>query len=91
MHAHKRERIDVARAGDIVAVAGLKEALTGDTLCGAEQPFLLAGLAVPEPVVSLAVEPRQVQDRDKLMLSLEKLQWEDPRAPSGSGASPPAR
>jgi len=78
MHAHKRERIDVARAGDIVAVAGLKEALTGDTLCGAEQPFLLAGLAVPEPVVSLAVEPRQVQDRDKLMLSLEKLQWEDP-------------
>ena len=78
MHAHKRERIDIARAGDIVAVAGLKDALTGDTLCGVEQPFLLAGLAVPEPVVSLAVEPRQVQDRDKLMLSLEKLQWEDP-------------
>jgi len=78
MHAHKRERIDSARAGDIVAAAGLKEALTGDTLCRPELPLLLAGLDVPEPVVSLAVEPRHMQDRDKLLLSLEKLQWEDP-------------
>jgi len=78
MHAHKRERIDVAQAGDIVAAAGLKEALTGDTLCAVAQPLLLAGLTVPEPVVSLAVEPKQIQDRDKLLLSLEKLQWEDP-------------
>lgn len=78
MHAHKRERIDAARAGDIVAVAGLKEALTGDTLCDIEEPLMLAGLSIPEPVVSLAVEARQVQDRDKLLLSLEKLQWEDP-------------
>jgi elongation factor G len=78
MHAHKRERIDLAQAGDIVAAAGLKEALTGDTLCAVEQPLLVAGLAIPEPVVSLAVEPKQVQDRDKLLLSLEKLQWEDP-------------
>ncbi len=78
MHAHKRERIDIACAGDIVAVAGLKEALTGDTLCAVGQPLLLAGLDIPEPVVSLAVEPKQVQDRDKLLLSLDKLQWEDP-------------
>jgi elongation factor G len=78
MHAHKRERIDTARAGDIVAAAGLKDALTGDTLCSIENPLQLAGLAIPEPVVSLAVEPRQVQDRDRLILSLEKLQWEDP-------------
>jgi len=78
MHAHKRERIDMAQAGDIVAAAGLKEALTGDTLCAVVQPLLLAGLTVPEPVVSLAVEPKQIQDRDKLLLSLEKLQWEDP-------------
>ena len=78
MHAHKRERIDLASAGDIVAAAGLKEALTGDTLCATEQHLELAGLTVPEPVVSLAVEPRHVQDRDKLLLSLEKLQWEDP-------------
>jgi len=78
MHAHKRERIDRASAGDIVAAAGLKEALTGDTLCSVDQPLLLAGLSVPEPVVSLAVEPRSVQDRDKLLQALEKLQWEDP-------------
>jgi len=78
MHAHKRERIDSAQAGDIVAAAGLKDALTGDALCRPDHPLLLAGLAVPEPVVSLAVEPKHVQDRDKLLLSLEKLQWEDP-------------
>jgi elongation factor G len=78
MHAHKRERIDSARAGDIVAAAGLKDALTGDALCHPDHPLLLAGLEIPEPVVSLAVEPKQIQDRDKLVLSLEKLQWEDP-------------
>ncbi len=78
MHAHKRERIDEAGAGDIVAAAGLKEVLTGDTLCAPERPLLLAGLTVPEPVVSLAVEPRRVQDRDRLLASLEKLLWEDP-------------
>ena len=78
MHAHKRERLDLARAGDIVAAAGLKEALTGDTLCSPEQPLQLAGLSYPEPVVSLAVEARGVEDRDKLLPALEKLQWEDP-------------
>ncbi|MDH3999054.1 MAG: elongation factor G, partial [Desulfuromonadales bacterium] len=78
MHAHKRERIDVAKAGDIVAAAGLKDALTGDTLCAEEQPLLLSGMDIPEPVVSLAVEPKQIQDRDRLLHSLEKLQWEDP-------------
>jgi elongation factor G len=78
MHAHKRERIDVAAAGDIVAAAGLKDVLTGDTLCAPEQPLLLAGLNVPEPVVSLAVEPKRVQDRDRLLAALEKLLWEDP-------------
>lgn len=78
MHAHKRERLDTARAGDIVAAAGLKEALTGDTLCAPEQPLLLAGLSCPEPVVTLAVEARGVEDRDKLLPALEKLQWEDP-------------
>ncbi len=78
MHAHKRERIKVAKAGDIVAATGLKEALTGDSLCFPEQPLQLAGLEIPEPVVSLAVEPKLIQDREKLLLSLEKLQWEDP-------------
>jgi elongation factor G len=78
MHAHKRERVDKARAGDIVAVTGLKEALTGDTLCSPDLPLVLAGLTIPEPVVSLAVEPKRIQDRDKLLASLVKLQWEDP-------------
>nr|NIQ92949.1 elongation factor G [Desulfuromonadales bacterium]NIR33102.1 elongation factor G [Desulfuromonadales bacterium]NIS39342.1 elongation factor G [Desulfuromonadales bacterium] len=78
MHSHKRERIDEARAGDIVAATGLKEVLTGDTLCSSDAPYVLAGLSVPEPVVSLAVEPRGVDDRDKFEPSLEKLIWEDP-------------
>jgi elongation factor G len=78
MHAHKRERVDEVQAGDIVAAVGLKHALTGDTLCHGGRPLRLAGLRVPEPVVSLAVEPRHVEDRDKLPAALEKLQWEDP-------------
>ena len=78
MHAHKRENIEAAFAGDIVAATGLKEALTGDTLCAPERPLSLAGLAVPEPVVSLAIEPKRVQDRERLLPALEKLLWEDP-------------
>lgn len=78
MHAHKREQIEEAAAGDIVAAAGLKEVLTGDTLCDPAHRIALEGLAVPEPVVSLAVEARGVDDRDKLLPALEKLQWEDP-------------
>ena len=78
MHAHKRERIDEAMPGDIVAAAGLKEALTGDTLCDPGHPLILEGLSVPEPVVSLAVEPRGTEDRDRFLPALEKLQWEDP-------------
>jgi elongation factor G len=78
MHAHKRERIDEAGAGDIVTATGLKQVLTGDTLSSPGNPLQLAGLSYPEPVVSLAVEPKTVDDRDKLPLALEKLQWEDP-------------
>ncbi len=78
MHARKRERLEQAQAGDIVAAAGLKDVLTGDTLCASGRPLLLRGLSVPEPVVSVAVEPRSVDDREKLLPSLEKLQWEDP-------------
>ena len=78
MHAHKRERITAAYAGDIIAALGLKEVLTGDTLCDPAHPVVLESLAVPEPVVSLAVEPKGVEDREKLLPALEKLQWEDP-------------
>ena len=78
MHSHKRERINLAVAGDIVTATGLKNVLTGDTISNPEQPLQLAGLEYPEPVVSLAVEAKTVDDRDKLPLALEKLQWEDP-------------
>ncbi len=78
MHSHKRERIDTARAGDIVAATGLKSVLTGDSLCSQEHPILLAGLDIPEPVVSLAIEVRGIEDREKLASALIKLQWEDP-------------
>lgn len=78
MHSHKRERIEIASAGDIVTVTGLKSVLTGDTLCSSTHPLLLSGLDYPEPVVSLAVEPRGANDREKLAPVLEKLQWEDP-------------
>ena len=78
MHSHKRERIHQAIAGDIVTATGLKNILTGDTISNPDLPLQLAGLDYPEPVVSLAVEPKTVADRDKLPLALEKLQWEDP-------------
>lgn len=78
MHAHKREEIGEARAGDIVAATGCQETLTGDTLCDPSRPLLLEGLTVPEPVVSLAVEAKKAEDREHLPLALEQLQWEDP-------------
>jgi elongation factor G len=78
MHAHKRQRVDEAFAGDIVAATGIKDVLTGDTLCAPERPLLLESLQVPEPVISLAVEPKDVTAKDKLLPSLDKLQWEDP-------------
>ncbi len=78
MHAHRRERLDEARAGDIVAATGLRDALTGDTLCSPLHPLRLRGLTIPEPVVSLAVEAKSVSDREKLLPALDKLQWEDP-------------
>ncbi len=78
MHAHKREHIDLAKAGDIVAATGIKDVLTGDTISSSDTLLQLAGLEYPEPVVSIAVEAKTVDDRDKLPLALEKLQWEDP-------------
>lgn len=78
MHSHKRERIDEASAGDIVAASGLKDVLTGDTLCDTDHPLCLQGLSFPDPVVSIAVEPKGIEDKEKLPLALEKLQWEDP-------------
>lgn len=78
MHAHKRERIEEAFCGDIVAATGLKDVLTGDTICDPDRPIILKGVSVPDPVVSVAVEPKGVEDRERLPAALEKLQWEDP-------------
>ncbi len=78
MHANKREEISEVSAGDIAAAVGLKETRTGDTLCEEKQPILLEVIKFPEPVISLAVEPKTKQDLDKLGYSLEKLAQEDP-------------
>ncbi|ADO00833.1 LOW QUALITY PROTEIN: translation elongation factor G [Citrifermentans bemidjiense Bem] len=78
MHAHKREEVAEAAAGDIVAVTGCQSTLTGDTLCDPAHPLVLEGMTVPEPVVSIAVEAKGVEDRAGLLTSLEYFQWEDP-------------
>ncbi|HBA89954.1 MAG TPA: elongation factor G [Geobacter sp.] len=78
MHAHRREEVQEAAAGDIVAVSGCQTTLTGDTLCDPESPLLLEGVTVPEPVVSLAVEAKGAEDRAHLLSTLEYFQWEDP-------------
>ncbi|MBW1763869.1 MAG: elongation factor G [Deltaproteobacteria bacterium] len=78
MHSNKRERIDHAVAGDIVAVMGLKLTSTGDTICSESDPILLEPIQAYEPVISMAAEPKRVQDQDKLMSTLEKLSEEDP-------------
>ncbi len=78
MHAHQRTRVDEAKTGEIVAVMGLKETTTGDTLCDRSHPILLEPIDFYKPVMSVAVEPKTNQDQEKLTESLEKLSEEDP-------------
>jgi len=78
MHSNKRERIGEASAGDIVAAMGLKLTTTGDTLCDEAHPILLETMQFNEPVISVAVEPKGVQDHDRLLDALGKLSDEDP-------------
>ncbi len=78
MHSNKRERINNASAGDLVAAMGLKQTTTGDTLCTEDSPILLEPIQFNEPVITMAVEPKRVQDQDKLVEVLEKLSDEDP-------------
>jgi len=78
MHANKREEIKECEAGDIVALVGLKNSLTGDTLCDENNPIVLESIEFPEPVISIAVEPKTKNDQEKLSLSLQKLAEEDP-------------
>ncbi|MGQ9500194.1 MAG: elongation factor G [Dissulfurimicrobium sp.] len=78
MHANKRNRIDEARAGNIVAVMGLKETTTGDTLCAPSHPVLLEPIETYQPVISIAIEPKTTGDQEKVALALKKLVEEDP-------------
>ncbi|MBW1681267.1 MAG: elongation factor G [Deltaproteobacteria bacterium] len=78
MHSNKRERIDQASAGEIVAAMGLKATTTGDTLCTEDAPILLEPIRFNDPVITMAVEPKRVQDQDRLLDSLAKLSEEDP-------------
>ena len=78
MHANKREEVEEATAGDIVAAVGFKKIVTGDTICEVDRPLLLETMSFPEPVISVAVEPRSKADQDKLTDALTKLSEEDP-------------
>jgi elongation factor G len=78
MHANNREDIEVAYAGDIVAIAGLKETTTGDTLCDPNKPIILERMEFPDPVIEVAVEPKTKADQEKMGLALNRLAAEDP-------------
>jgi elongation factor G len=78
MHANKREEIKEVYAGDIAAAVGLRTATTGDTLCDENKPVVLESIDFPDPVISIAIEPRSKADQEKLGLSLQKLATEDP-------------
>ncbi len=78
MHANHREDVNEIYAGDIVAVVGLRKTTTGDTLCFEQNPILLESMEFPDPVISVAIEPRTVADQDKMGVALVKLAEEDP-------------
>jgi len=78
MHANKREELKEAHAGDIIALAGLKDTTTGDTLCEQSKPIVLENMEFPDPVIELAVEPKTKADVEKMGLALSRLAMEDP-------------
>ncbi len=78
MHANSREDVDEAFAGDIIALAGLKETTTGDTLCATNAPIILERMVFPEPVIELSVEPKTKADQERMGIALNRLAAEDP-------------
>jgi elongation factor G len=78
MHSNSREEIDWAGSGDIIALAGLKETTTGDTLCDPQKPVVLETMTFPDPVIEIAVEPRSKADQEKMSMALQRLAAEDP-------------
>ena len=78
MHSNNREEIEEAFAGDIIALAGLKETTTGDTLCDVKEPVVLETMTFPDPVIEIAIEPKTKGDQEKMSLGLQRLAAEDP-------------
>src|SRR5690606_24821817 len=78
MHANNREEIKEATAGDIVALVGLKDTTTGDTLCDPNKPIILERMIFPEPVIEIAIEPKSKADQEKMGMALARLAAEDP-------------
>ncbi len=78
MHANQREEIKEAYAGEIVAVVGFKDTITGDTICDTDKPIILEKITFPEPVISLAIEPKTKNDQEKMGYALQRLAEEDP-------------
>jgi len=78
MHSNHREEVKEVRAGDIAAIVGLKETLTGDTICDRDNPILLESITFPETVISMAIEPKTKSDQEKMSVVLHKLNQEDP-------------
>jgi len=78
MHANHREDIDMVYSGDIAAAVGLKDTTTGDTLCSQDNPIILESMEFPEPVISVAIEPKTKAGQDKMSMALQKLSEEDP-------------
>ncbi|MBI4062599.1 elongation factor G [Candidatus Gottesmanbacteria bacterium] len=78
MHANNREEIKEAYAGEIVAVVGFKDTITGDTICDLQKPIILEKISFPDPVISLAIEPKTKNDQEKMGLALQRLAEEDP-------------
>ncbi|MYJ86652.1 MAG: elongation factor G, partial [Rhodobacteraceae bacterium] len=78
MHSNNREEITEAYAGDIIALAGLKETTTGDTLCSSNEPVVLETMTFPDPVIEIAVEPKTKSDQEKMAQALQRLAAEDP-------------
>ena len=78
MHANKRQEIEEIHAGEIAAAVGLKDTTTGDTLCDEKEPLILENMEFPEPVISVAIEPKTKASQDKMAIALQKLSEEDP-------------
>ncbi|WP_049313555.1 EF-Tu/IF-2/RF-3 family GTPase, partial [Pseudomonas aeruginosa] len=78
MHANQRDEIKEVRAGDIAALIGMKDVTTGDTLCAIDKPIILERMDFPDPVISVAVEPKTKADQEKMGIALSKLAQEDP-------------